>query len=124
MTTSEELEICARIKQARKEAGLTQAALAKKLHVEQRTVVNYEHNRVPWRLLKKIARFTGTTQEWLLHGEQQNSQLDRIERNQEELGEKLDAILNYLAIDASERGEGTGGSAPRSAKRSTKRAAA
>jgi DNA-binding XRE family transcriptional regulator len=50
----EEREICARIKQARIEAGLTQQQVSDLLHIEKRTYQNYEDYRVPFRSLEEI----------------------------------------------------------------------
>jgi transcriptional regulator with XRE-family HTH domain len=69
MSELERAAICARIKQARIEAGLTQEELADLLHVRQRTIHNYETDRVPWRMIGKIAEVTGRPTEWLLHGD-------------------------------------------------------
>lgn len=91
----QEREICARIKQARIEAGLTQDEFADLLKVEKRTVQNYEADRVPWRYLKEIAKITGRTQEWLLRGDVIDAtQMDRIEQ-------KLDLILDSLGVSPS-----------------------
>lgn len=70
MSELERLAICARIKQARQQAGLTQEELADLLHVRQRTIHNYETDRVPWRLVSQIAEATGVTSQWLLHGDE------------------------------------------------------
>jgi DNA-binding transcriptional regulator YiaG len=66
--------ICARISQAREEAGLTQPELGDSLSppVHWRTVQTWESvkkPRVPWDRLDDIARVTGTSKEWLLHGD-------------------------------------------------------
>jgi DNA-binding transcriptional regulator YiaG len=67
--------ICARIAEARETAGLTQPELAEVLEppVHWRTVQTWESlkdPRVPWDRLDEIARVTGRTKEWLLHGEE------------------------------------------------------
>jgi transcriptional regulator with XRE-family HTH domain len=62
-------EICARIRQARTEAGMTLEEMADALGVTQRAYWNYEHNRVPFRRLRDIAELTNVTQGFLLHGE-------------------------------------------------------
>jgi transcriptional regulator with XRE-family HTH domain len=84
--------ICARIKQARKEAGLTQEELADLLRpaVRARTIANYESERVPWRYLGQIAEITGRSQEWLLHGELEAGDVP------ERLG-RLEAVLQEIA---------------------------
>jgi transcriptional regulator with XRE-family HTH domain len=96
-------EIVNRIKQARLEAGLTQPELAELLEVAMRTYQNYEYDRVPWGLMNQIAKTTGKTTEWLLHGEPPatpdlmgtlgggRSQLARIEA-------KLDALMAALDV--------------------------
>lgn len=67
--------ICQRIGQARDEAGLTQPELAELLEpkVHMRTIQTWEsvkQPRVPWDRLDEIARVTGRTKEWLLHGKE------------------------------------------------------
>lgn len=75
--------ICRRIAQAREEAGLTQPELADALDppVHFRTVQTWETGQkdkkgvqrwpVPFDRLDEIARITGVTKDWLLHGEEQ-----------------------------------------------------
>lgn len=59
-----------RIKQAREQAGLRQEDLADLLGVATRTVQNYEGAATkPFKQLNAIAAATGTTTEWLLHGD-------------------------------------------------------
>ena len=62
-------EICARIKQARTEAGYTQQEMADLLGMTMRGYQNYESVRVPFPQLGKIAELTGVTQMWLLRGD-------------------------------------------------------
>ena len=69
MSQLHEAEIRARIKHARKEAGLSQAALAELLEVIPRTVQNYENDHVPWSRIRDISEITGKSTRWLLHGE-------------------------------------------------------
>lgn len=64
-----EEQICQRIKQARKEAGFTQEEIAHLLDVGLRTYQNYEHDRVPFRLMTRIAELTQVREIWLLHGD-------------------------------------------------------
>lgn len=101
-------EITARIKQARKEAGLSQPEMAELIEVADRTYQNYEATRVPWGLIGKIAEVTGRDSKWLLHGdnpvaseptadligalEARDSQLDRIESKLDELTKQLARI--------------------------------
>ncbi|HVM69979.1 MAG TPA: hypothetical protein VM204_09135 [Gaiellaceae bacterium] len=65
--------ICARIAQARTEAGLSQPELGEAMEppVHWRTIQTWESvkaPRVPWARLDEVARITGKTKEWLLHG--------------------------------------------------------
>lgn len=61
--------IRARLRQARKEAGLSQAALAELLEVHKRSIENYENVRVPWDHLNEYARLTNRPTEWFLYGD-------------------------------------------------------
>jgi transcriptional regulator with XRE-family HTH domain len=64
--------IQARIKQARREKGLTQQELAELIERHKRTVENYENVRVPdWPELTKIARVLDKPIEWFLHGDRE-----------------------------------------------------
>lgn len=54
MDATLQAEICARIKQARVEAGFTQAEAADTLGVTMRAYQNYEATRVPFRSLTRI----------------------------------------------------------------------
>jgi transcriptional regulator with XRE-family HTH domain len=107
MAELERAAIASRIKEARKEAGLSQPEMAAALDVIPRTYQNYEsvsNPRTPWGLLNQIATVTGKTTEWLIHGERQSaprlvdtlngnsrSQLDRLEK-------KVDAILDHFGV--------------------------
>jgi len=62
-------EICARIKQGREQAGLSQPEMAGLLDVALRTYQNYERDRVPWDQMGRISDITGRSLRWLLHGE-------------------------------------------------------
>jgi transcriptional regulator with XRE-family HTH domain len=70
MAELQEAEIRARIKRARKEAGLAQPAMAELLGVIPRTVQNYENDHVPWGRIRDIAEITGRSTRWLLHGDE------------------------------------------------------
>ena len=63
-----EQRICERIKVAREQEGLTQHQMAVALSVTDRAYQNYEKARVPWRKLRKIAKLTNTSEQWLRHG--------------------------------------------------------
>lgn len=95
LTDAEKLEVCARIKSARQQAGLTQEELAKILHVRQRTIANYESTRVPFRLLDRIAEATGVSTEWLLRG-------DAAKRATDASVERLHADLALVQQQVSE----------------------
>jgi transcriptional regulator with XRE-family HTH domain len=62
-------QICARIKQARTEAGFTQEEMADLLGMTMRGYQNYESERVPWRKLGQIAELAGVTEMWLIRGD-------------------------------------------------------
>ena len=82
-------QINARIKLARDEAGLTQPELGEILSVHWRTVQTWEDlkgGRVPWDRLDEIAKATGRTRDWLLHGEEPVDQ------------ERLAALLGRLEL--------------------------
>ena len=101
-------QICARIKQARKAAGLTQEDMANLLSVTTRAYQNYERDRVPFRSLGKIATLTAVSQEWLLRGELQETEspgllrdvasgVAELERSSEHVLQQLDDVLARLA---------------------------
>jgi transcriptional regulator with XRE-family HTH domain len=71
MAELQEAEIVERIRQARKEAGLTQPEMADLLDVSMRAYQNYEADRVPYKLMGKISDITGKSLRWLLHGEEE-----------------------------------------------------
>jgi len=88
-------EICARIKQARIEAGFTLQEAADTLGVTLRAWQNYEATRVPFRSLTRIAEITGVSEPWLLRGEAEGadaSALAEILRRLEALEEKVDQL--------------------------------
>lgn len=61
-------EICARIKQARIEAGFTQQEAADTLGITMRAYQNYEASRVPFRALSRVVEIFGVPEPWLLRG--------------------------------------------------------
>lgn len=63
-------EICARIKQARVEAGFTLQEAADTLGVTLRAWQNYEAIRVPFRSLTRISEMFGVPEGWILRGEE------------------------------------------------------
>jgi len=100
MAQLQKAEIPARIKQARKEAGMTQNELAALLQVQPRTYQNYELDRVPWNLMNEIAAATGKSAEWLLHGDGVVERRPTPElfapRDIERLERKIDLTLTRL----------------------------
>lgn len=93
MAELERAGIARRIKQARKEAGLSQPEMADAIGVISRTYQNYESlkdPRTPWGSMNDIAKITGKSTEWLIHGERPTPDL---------LGEASgrDEILQLLA---------------------------
>lgn len=102
VTPEERKEICARIKEARKQAGFTQNSMAERLHVYQRTYQNYETDRVPWQRLREIAQITGVRWEWIVQGDRASdvgAQLDELRGQMAEVSEKLDELLNSRSAE-------------------------
>lgn len=88
--------ISVRLQQARVEAGLTQPELGEALSepLHWRTIQNYERPslpRIPWGILDEWARITGTTKEWLLHGDE--APLLGVQRL-----ERMEALLERLTV--------------------------
>lgn len=98
-------QICARIKQARIEAGYTQEEMADLLAMTMRGYQNYESKRVPFRLLDKIAAVTNVTQMWLLRGDPPEAEpsapevLQRIASLEATVESLRQAVLSALGID-------------------------
>jgi transcriptional regulator with XRE-family HTH domain len=70
MTDDEHTEVGVRIARARREAGLTQHALAGQLGITSRSVQNYEAGVViPYRHLSRIESLTGKRPGWILAGD-------------------------------------------------------
>jgi transcriptional regulator with XRE-family HTH domain len=94
-------EIGPRIRQAREDAKLTQAALAKLIDRTTGTISNYERGeRAPWEEIRQIAEATNADLRWLLFGSSYQDPLDRIER-------RLDGLARALE-DASAQALGGG----------------
>lgn len=98
----EERDVCARIKQARKEKGLTQQEMADLLNVEKRTYQNYEDYRVPYKLLDKIAKLVAKPPEWLLYGDgpEYLNRMARVEERLEQMSSQLDRLLKQMRATA------------------------
>lgn len=101
-------EICARLKLAREQAGLSQEAIGEMLDppVGQRAVANYEKSRVPWRYLGQWAEITGTTRPWLMHGEQAAELPEAVERRLAGLEARLGALEAKVAALDERMAEG------------------
>jgi transcriptional regulator with XRE-family HTH domain len=87
--------ISSRIGRARTEAGLSQPELAELLSVHWRTVQGWESlkiDRVPWDRLDEIARATGRTREWLLHGDPDAPDISDVPAVLGEIRDLLDRI--------------------------------
>lgn len=77
-----------RIAQARKEAGLRQEDLADLIGVSTRTVQNYEAGDTSaHRHMRQIADVTGASLKWLLHGEPEVAEDDRLSQMAAEVSE-------------------------------------
>lgn len=108
MDQEQQAEICARIKLAREEAGMTLEEMADALDVTERAYWNYENNRVPFRRMAEIAAITGKSQDWLYRGEQSVEPSDpallqdvakgiaELERSSEHVLRQLDDALARL----------------------------
>lgn len=98
MAELDRAEICARIAQARTEAGMTQAELGETMEpsMHWRTVQTWESvkdPRVPWARLDEIARITGRSKEWLLHGTETVSSPDVVLSAIRDLDRRFDVEL-------------------------------
>ena len=64
-----------RIKEARTKKGLSQEALAKKIGISKRTLINYEKNEQEPTVttIINIAKFCTTDELWLLTGKNENN---------------------------------------------------
>lgn len=93
-------EICARIKQAREEAGFTQPEMADLLEMSARGYQNYESIRVPFRKLARIADLTGVSQRWLIHGDPEETTppatITRLEAQVADLKELQEEVLRLV----------------------------
>lgn len=102
MAELQKAEITARIRQARKEAGLTQPEMAKLLEVAIRTYQNYEDDRVPWDLMGRLSDVTGRSLRWLLHGEDDAEPSQQVMLRLDRLDRKLDKLLARDTADDPE----------------------
>lgn len=93
MAELQKREIVGRIREARKETGLTQPQMAELLDVAQRTYQNYESDRVPWNLMGRISDISGRSLRWLLHGEDDAEPSMAVMQRLCVLETKLDRLL-------------------------------
>lgn len=105
MAELDRASICGRIAQAREQAGLTQPELGEALDppVHFRTVQTWEslkQPRVPWDRLDQIARITGVTKEWLLHGEPAASTSPGGNHDLREQADRIEAAALTIAREA------------------------
>ena len=106
VTPEEVREICARIREAREQAGLRLRDMAELLGVELRSYVNYEYvpgsrktPRVPWTHLKTIAKATNKPMEWFLHGQDAQDVLDTLARLERQNQLILGGLAKLGAVD-------------------------
>lgn len=106
MAEIERGDIARRIKQAREEAGLSQPEMAEAVGTHERTYQNYESvskPRTPWGLMNDIAKVTGKTTEWLIHGDRPTPDLLGLAEHAQvstgfvEFREHVDAIRADIA---------------------------
>lgn len=94
MVTNEEREIGARIAAARREAGLTQRALAARLGVTSRSIQNYESGTViPYKHLRRIEMLANKRAGWLLTGDGRDEPMTATVRRLEEALERHHELL-------------------------------
>jgi len=108
------LEIGARIKQARLEAGLTQNDLAGMGSFSYRSVQGWETGeRIPFKHFAELSQLLRKSSEWFLYGEEADStaedryemlleRLGQVEAQQQELLEALRARLPEAPEDAGQ----------------------
>lgn len=100
--------VCARIAQARREAGVTQQDMADLLDITMRAYQTYESERIPWRRLNQIAEATGKSKAWLLHGKEEQPSPDVVSQTAELLAaiHELTAQVSRLADLSGNDSEG------------------
>jgi transcriptional regulator with XRE-family HTH domain len=103
MPELDRVAISRRLAQARKQAGLTQRELGDAMQLHFRSVQNYESwkdDRIPFARLDEWAKVTGTSKEWLLHGEQplltSAERLDAIEDELRRLTGEMEKVSELL----------------------------
>jgi transcriptional regulator with XRE-family HTH domain len=98
------LEIGARLARARKQAGLTQKALAERLGVTRRSIQGYEAGSVvPYKHLDRLGELLGKTPGWFLGGEQsQTVTSEPIAQLRAAVHEELVAVLSELGASSEQ----------------------
>jgi len=108
------IEIGARIKQARLEAGLTQEELAGLGKFSSRSVQGWESGaRIPFKHIAELGMLLRKTSEWFLYGDEPDSttetryeellkRLGQVEAQQQELLEALRSRLPEFPKDADQ----------------------
>lgn len=119
MTQLEADEIGERIRQARKELGLSQEQVTDLATFSKRSLQEYEAgNTIPYKQMAEIARLLKREVAWLLHGDpapaaSPNGLLGEVAENVDELTQSMaEALLRLARIEASletggARGTGT-----------------
>lgn len=104
-----------RIASARRDAHLSQRALAAELRVSVRTLQNYEAGKiVPYRHLDALSTFLGRSPSWLLYGHEQpevEQLLARARQQRGELEKNLERLLDLRdrLAESAGRAEAAGG---------------
>lgn len=91
-------EIGVRIKQARKERGLTQETLAEMASFSKRSLQDYESGEtIPYRHMAELARLLRKSVEWFLYGDDEESMslAEAVERA-EVAAERSESVVNRL----------------------------
>ena len=94
-------EIGERIKEARRQAGLTQDELADLVEVTTRTIQAYEAGDIDaYRKLNKLASVLNREVSWLLHGDEEaipdDDRLGQVVHKLEELGAAIERVESRL----------------------------
>ena len=102
MAQLEAREIGARIKQARKERGLTQEELAELCDVSTRALQTWEGGAVtPYRHFKDLARLLQRQEEWFLYGDPpapaEDAELGEVKDRLERIESRLEQVVQLLA---------------------------
>lgn len=99
--------ISRRLREARRESGLTQQQLADLLEVHVRTIENYERGQINYRVVGSLAAAVGRRVEWLLHGDQAGepvpATLEPISELRAEVAEIREAVQRVLQLLLQQR---------------------